>query len=301
MILLLSVFVLTLSCALGWIVAKLTLRLKHKSFITVVVSLLFFAAYYVLCFKAQTAMEDLAANAAAYGTKVKSAAYPLYLFGCVGTGDIRACLIVTAVVLALFGLMWYLISRSFLKIATSSGHTEKVEYKETAVKPKSIAGALFDKELRRFTASPSYMLNCGLGIVLLPVAGIVFLMKGEMLTMVMDSLPFLPKGSAAVLLCSMVCMLVSMNDMTAPSVSLEAKNLWLMQSLPIQPWQVLREKLNLQLLFTEIPVLFCAVCMAMILEDNWVQRALTIVIAILYTLFSALFGLFIGLKMPNLT
>lgn len=36
LMLLISVFVLTLSCALGWVVAKISLKLKNKSFITVV-------------------------------------------------------------------------------------------------------------------------------------------------------------------------------------------------------------------------------------------------------------------------
>ena len=41
---LLSLFVLTLSCALGWVVAKISLKLKNKSFITVFVSLVFLGA-----------------------------------------------------------------------------------------------------------------------------------------------------------------------------------------------------------------------------------------------------------------
>lgn len=298
---LISVFVLTLSCALGWVVAKATLKLKHKSFITVFISLIFFAVYYVFCFQAQNVIEELAVNAAFYGTKVKSAAYILYLFGCVGTGDWKACLIITALVLALFGLMWYLISRSFLKIATSSGYAEKVKYKETVVKQKSVSGALFAKEMRRFTSSPNYMLNCGLGIILLPVAGIVLLIKGETLTLAMSSMPELPQGSLAIFICSIVCMVAAMNDMTAPSVSLEAKNLWLMQSLPVSPWQVLRAKLNLQLVLTAIPVLFCGICGAVIIPDHLLNRVLTVLLALLYALFSALFGLFMGLKMPNLT
>ena len=43
---LISVFVLTLSCALGWLVAKVSRKLKHKSFITVIVSLAGLAIYY---------------------------------------------------------------------------------------------------------------------------------------------------------------------------------------------------------------------------------------------------------------
>ena len=37
--------------------------------------------------------------------------------------------------------------------------------------------ALLEKEFRRFLGSPNYMLNCGLGIILLPALGIVLLVK----------------------------------------------------------------------------------------------------------------------------
>ena len=50
---LISIFVLTLSCALGWVVAKVSRKLKHKSFITVIVSLAGLAIYYFFVFKAQ--------------------------------------------------------------------------------------------------------------------------------------------------------------------------------------------------------------------------------------------------------
>lgn len=49
-----------------------------------------------------------------------------------------------------------------------------------------------------------------------------------------------------------------MNDMAAPSISLEGKNLWLLQSLPVKPWQALRAKLSVQLLLTSIPALFAS-------------------------------------------
>ena len=54
LVLLLSLFVMTLSCALGWVVAKISLKLKNKSFITVLVSLLFLGGYYFFYFNAQT-------------------------------------------------------------------------------------------------------------------------------------------------------------------------------------------------------------------------------------------------------
>ena len=300
LILLISVFVLTLSCALGWVVAKISLKLKNKSFITVVISLAFIGGYYFFYFKAQTLIQDLLANAAVYGEKIKGAAYPLYLFGRVGAGDAFAMLIVSAVILALFGLMWALISHSFLKIATSSGNTAKKVYKETEVKQKSIALTLLSKEFGRFTSSPNYMLNCGLGIILLPIAGVMLLWQGGTVISVLNEIFVERAGCVPVLLCAVVCTLASMNDMAAPSVSLEGKSLWLMQSLPVTPWQVLRSKLSMQLILTEIPVLFCTACIAFIYPFTPLELLLTVLVPMLYTLFSALFGLFLGLKMPNL-
>ena len=300
LVLLISVFVLTLSCALGWVVAQISLKLKNKSFITVVVSLAFIGGYYFFYFKAQTLIQDLLVNAAVYGEKIKGTAYPLYLFGRVGAGDAFAMAVISAVILALFVLMWALISRSFIKIATSSGQTTKKVYKESAMKQKGIAAALLAKEFGRFTSSPNYMLNCGLGILLLPSCGVLLLWKGEAVISVLNEVFGERAGCVPVLLSAAVCMLASMNDMAAPSVSLEGKSLWLMQSLPVTPWQVLQEKLCMQLLLTGIPALFCTVCIAFIYPYTPLELLSAVLVPMSYVLLSALFGLFLGLKMPNL-
>ncbi|MCI6732349.1 MAG: hypothetical protein MR487_08510 [Lachnospiraceae bacterium] len=46
LIFLISIFILTLSCILGWVVTRISLKLKNKSLISVLVSLLFFGGYY---------------------------------------------------------------------------------------------------------------------------------------------------------------------------------------------------------------------------------------------------------------
>ena len=237
---LISAFVLTLSCALGWLVAKVSRKLKRKNFITVIVSLAGIAVYYFFVFKAQTALEALVANAALYGEKIKGAAHPLYLVGCVGTGDGRAMLLVSLIVAALFALMWALLAHSFLKLSTATGASERAVYRERTLKRQSADAALFQKELARFTASPNYMLNCGLGILLLPVAGVALVIKGGELLPLLQMAFGDRGGCVEVLLCTGVCTIAAMNDMAAPSVSLEGKNLWLAQSLPVTPWQVLR-------------------------------------------------------------
>ena len=297
---LVPVFVLTFSCALGFVVAKISLKLKRKSLITVIVSLAFFAVYYFAVFKAQTLISRLLSNALAFGEAVKDAAYPIYLFGQVGVGDPIPCLVISLVVAALFALMWALISRSFLKLATSTGKSERKVYKETAVRPKSVSLALLGKEFSQFLASPNYMLNCGLGILMLPVCGVLLLWKGGAFLTVMNEVFGERPGSVPVLLCAMGCMIASMNDMAVPSVSLEGKSMWLMQSLPVNPWQALRAKLSVQLLLTGVPMLFCLLCLAMVYPFAPLDIALAAVQTLFFVLLSAVFGLFMGLKMPNL-
>ena len=294
-----SLFVLTLSCALGWVVAKISLKLKRKSFITVIVSLVFFGLYYFVCFRSQAMITDLLLNAEDVGNRIKGI-YPLYLFGRVGCGDGVAMLIVSAVVIALLALVWYLIARSFLHIATASGNTAKTVYHEKAVKPVSADAALLRKELGRFTASPLYMLNCGLGTVFLVVLAVLALIKGREVFLMMNALFAGGEGFVTVLAALCLCLLAGSNDISTPSVSLEGKSLWIAQSLPIDPWQALRAKLRMHLLITELPLVVCAVCVAAVSGLDFLHAALLVVVPMVYVVLSAAFGLFMGLKRPNL-
>lgn len=185
-VLLVSVIVMVLSCLLGWVVARISLKLKHKSFVTVILSLLFLAAYYFVYYKAQGLITLLAENAAVYGAKIRGSAYLLYLFGSVGAGDWLAMLIVTLSQAALLALTLWVIARSFLKIATATGSVKKARFEHRAVRAQSVQRALLGKELRRFAASPNYMLNCGFGILMLPAAGIALLIKGRALAQLLD-------------------------------------------------------------------------------------------------------------------
>ena len=48
-------------------------------------------------------------------------------------------------------------------------------------------------------------------------------------------------------------------------------------------------------------VLFCDICMCMVLRAGVVELFFGMVVSMLFVLFMALFGLMLGLKMPNLT
>ncbi len=295
-----TVVVLLLSCLLGWVVARISLKLKNKSFITVLVSLLFVGAYYFFYFRASGFLRDIIQNAGVYGAKIKGAAYGLYLFGRVGEGSWAAAAIFLAGTAAAFALVWIVLIRSFLMIATDGGRAERVRYTERTARRKTPFGALLGKEFSRFTASPNYMLNCGLGVLILVGCGVALLAKGREVCEVIGTLLAGRPDGAAVLLCAALCLISSLNDMAAPSVSLEGKSLWIPQSLPVEPRTVLRAKASVQMILTGLSLLFAAVCAALILKTALAVKLLICVLPLSYAAFSALFGTAVGVRMPLL-
>ena len=298
--LLVSVFVFTLSCILGWAVARISVHLKNRSLVVVLLSLVFFGLYYFFFFNLSEYMNALIANAAAIGEEVRSSAHILYIIGRCGTGDLLSMLYLTLAVSVLFIATCYVLSRSFIKIATASEKTAKREYRSRTVKMRSVSSALLFRESARLLASPTYMLNCALGTPLLLIAGTFLLIQGQGILSFTSSLS-LPDEPCAVILCFGVCALCAMNDLTAPSVSLEGRSLWIAQSLPVQPWELLCAKLKLHLLLTAAPALYCSVCVCIVFRPDALTAAVCLVLPAVFTLFTAALGLILGLEKPNLS
>lgn len=299
LVLAVSLIVLVLSCVLGWVVAKISAKLKRKSFLTVLIALVFFGLYYTVCFRASDLLQDLMQHMDTLGDALQGA-YPLYLPGRMGEGDWLAMLLVLAVTLALCAAVYVVLDRTFIGIATATGAAARTVYKEKAVKAAGASSALLRREFGRFTSSPNYMLNCGLGTVMLPILGVVLLVKmNDMLPVLQELAGSETSGFMATMLCAALCLVGTMNDMASSSVSLEGKNLWLAQSLPVTTWQVLRAKLLVQMLVTGLPMAVTSALVILALRPALPEAALLVVLPLLFVWLSAEFCLTLDLKRPN--
>ncbi len=301
-VLLLSLIVMILSCALGWVVAKLSIRFKNKSYLTVILSLAVIAIYYYFYFRAQEMLQQLIANAAELGDRLGGGWNPIYMVGRGAEGDLVRMLLPLAVVIVLFLLVWTLLEKSFLKIATASGGGgAKAEYKGGALRAHGVGRALLGRELKHFTASPNYMLNCGLGIIVLVGGAIALLWKGAVVLQALGSVFGNISGALPVLAAGVLCLIGSMNIITAPSVSLEGKTIWIVQSLPVTAAQALFAKLNTQLVLTAPPMALCALCAVFALRFQPLTGLLVLLSALLYCVFIGCIGLWLNLRRPNLS
>ena len=298
-----GVLVLVLTCALGWVVALVSAKLKNRSFLTVLLSLAFIVIYYIVYFRLNQYIQSIVTNAEQVGRSFRTALWPLYQIGLACTGGAAAFAVTTALAAALLALLVWVMGRSFTRIVTASSGGKKSVYRRRAMKNSGRKAALLRKELRRFTASPGYMLNCGLGIVLMPVLAAAALIKmgwvRETLGSLLEQIPAL-EAMVPVLAAGALCLLCATNVVSAPSVALEGRSLWLLQSLPVPAGEALAAKEKLHILLNGVPALLLGVVLAVVLRLEAVTAVFMLTAALAFTAFTGALGLVLGLRRPNL-
>lgn len=300
-LLLVSIFILTLSCILGWVVARVTVKLKNKSFITVLISVIFIGAYYYLYLNAYKMLEGILANIDLLGSKLQSGFSPIYWLGCSAEGNWLSTIPVAAIVLTVFMLTWWTLSRSFLRLATYKSGDAKKEYTLKSIKTGSVTGALLRKEARRLTSSANCMLNCCIsGVVFLTGAAIFIVIKGDSVRDLIESIPG-ANQYVTLIVCGIVCMFAGMNDYAAVAVSLEGSTINLIQSLPVSAWDVLKSKLTLHIITTQITAFIFSVCAAVVTRADALSGIIMVVFPQVYLFLVSVLQLIINLKHPNLT
>lgn len=292
-------FVTVLSCLLGWVVALLSSKFKNKSLLTVLFALIFLAAYYYFFSQSYQILQSLYAHSQEVGTAIRTWLYPVYLMGLGAEGNLPAMLGFTAGVLLLLGITWFILSKTFLRIATKRENSAKAVYQERKIKAAGLEQALFRKELRRYLNSPTYILNCSLGTVFMLALAVISLIYAGKIQ------PFLPlfgewRELFPVAAAVAVSTIASMNYLTAPSVSLEGRNLWILQSLPVPTAKVFDAKQRLHWVLTMPPALVLTVCLAVVLRLEPAEGVLAALFVLVFILFSSAGGLALNLKLPNL-
>ena len=301
--LLISVFVLVLTCVLGYVVALISTRMKNRSIVTVLFSLIFFAIYYYFCFNATKSLQKMIDNADKVQEVFRTKIFPAYAVGRAAEGRPGFFFGTAAAVLLLAALTLYVMSRSYVRIVTTEKGLKKKEYHEKSTARRSTGKALLAREGKKLLSSATYMLNACFASPAMIAAAIFLLIKGKDLAEGLSNLlNGFPNGERLlpVLLFAAAALLSSMNDITAPSISLEGKNLWILRSLPVEAKDVLHAKIRLHVLVTAIPAAVLVITGAVVLKLGFLAGFLVLLATVLLIMMEARAGLDMNLRFPNL-
>lgn len=290
---------LAICCFIGRLTAKITQKYKSNSILAIIVTIIFFGVYMLFVTYMNEITRVIIDNAGVISSVFKKYLPTVYWAGLSTEGN-ALWFVVTFLINALVCFaIFLLLSKTYISIVTENKSFVKRSKRIKPVKTKSVFSTLLNKEFLRFIGSPVYFVNCVFGAILLIVATVLIVIKSAdviALTSVLgEYYTLLP-----VIL--MVCAsLLSVQDcVSACSVSLEGSSLWILQSLPVKPSDVLLAKLTLHTLVTAPFALVFIIVSTVVLAINPVYSAL-IAIAVVATIFiSGAFGLKRNLLNPDL-
>ncbi|MBQ9197350.1 MAG: hypothetical protein IJ157_08965 [Clostridia bacterium] len=292
-----------LSCIVGGLIALIISRLRNKNFFTMLLSLAFLGAYFAVCFNMQSYIERMVQNGAAIGAAIQKALPPFYAMGlAMENGDWGRLLIFALWCIAPFALVYALLSRGFIRIATAKRGQKKIKYEARAMRASSLRWAMTQKELRRLANSSSYMLNGCLGAILSVAVAALTLIRGQS---ILQTLANVYAGGADVnafimpMACIIECFTLSMTNISAPSISLEGKNIWVLQSAPLRAADVLLPKVYMHLIVAVPASLISSLLFVLALPMAAADALLLFVTPLMVSVFMALLGVIVNLRWPR--
>ena len=302
--LLMPLIALALGCLIGWLVALATSRMRGKNVIMLLLSLVFLTAYFIIFSRLNDYMGTLIERGAEMADAVRRALFPAYHLGIsVVRGSLPSFLIFAACAIAPFVLMCALLSRSFVKITTAARGAKKVEYREKSLRASGARAALLRIELRRLWSMPMYILNASLGaIAMLALAGILIIYPN----LIIGGIPIellselSPDADLMLLGVLSLTVLTTVNSVSAPSISLEGKHLWIPKSLPVPAFDILLAKVGLHVFVCGVPALLAGIaCLIALPVNSALMAVLLFALPLLSTLMIALFGITLNLAFPR--
>lgn len=208
-------------------------------------------------------------------------------------------LIVFSIILTI--LSFLLISVKFSTILCTKPATYKKKYITKPMKVKNPMVSLIRKELGYFFSIPSYVLNGAFGTIAAIIMGIYMLVNPGGFDLTVDeSLDFLNvKSLTPFALLLSVTLFSAMNDITAPTISLEAKTLWIIKTMPIDCMDILIAKSLMSLIITLPGTLFLTICATFTFSLNIIDILFLIIVPSVAALFAGFLGVCVNLYFPR--
>ena len=304
MALFLPLIPMLVSTFIGFLIAKVSSGFRKKNIIQTVLTFVFV----IFCFAIRFFMEDIFRNGKV-GTTMESLAeatdntasfyLPVGWFSdAVNDKNVIEALLLVGVSSILFAGLFYIVGGSYRKINSNmKSHAASKSFKMTGQKKTHILNAIAFKEWKRMTGSSLYMTNGAMGDVMAIIMGIAALILGH------DKLSelvvkILPDGVSALqpAIPFIVYFFVGMFSTTVASPSLEGKNYWIVQSLPIEKRKLYQGKMLFNMYLT-VPIMeFVVLALCIVTRTPVINTILYLIFGFLLCCFSTAWGCVCGLK-----
>lgn len=292
---------IVIACVIGAIITRISIGFKYYNIINIVLTIIFALGLLFM----SSYISSLSINVADVGESVTQAVYSTYpltelYINAVYNQDLLSLFLFVGISIGLFVLFANIISLKYKEFNTElTTNLSNGDYKAKKLKKSSQFIALYKKEIRRFFSSSQYVINTGIGGVLLIVFSIMLgsygiielenLLEVYGLTIgIREILPLL--GS----------ILVGMTCTTACSISLEGKNLWILKISPLKVSKIFLSKIVVNLTILIPAIIISSTILAYVLDVSLELKIMLFITPIIYSFFTSVLGMVVNLRFPSL-
>lgn len=285
---------------LGALILSIASRMRRKNLVSLVLYLLLTLGILFASLSVSSTMGNLSdMQLAAYASTLLQALatiYPVSIWYTAGLGgNLGAFAGFAALSVGVFAVYILLVQRVYTSVCTAlTASASHQRYRLDALVQVTPLQALYRKELKRYFASAIYVMNTCIGGVLLALLGAAAVIAGpeQLQTFLGQSgilTQFIP------LLLGFMC---AISPTTSSAISMEGRQWWIVQSLPVSTRTVLNSKILVNLTVMLPCCVIAWILLLLALPMTALDALFVLLVPVCYTLFMSVVGLAVNLKMP---
>lgn len=297
-------FPTTIASMIGALIAWLSSKFRYSNAVATVFSIIFLITFMVVSFfvgrtgDSSIPLESMVNMGSTLGD-IMNKIYPLAIFFTKAVIDSN---LISLMIFVVFSVGWYmlfiaLLSSKYKAINTALlTHKTLSNYELAELRKASPLKALYKKELKRFFSSTVYVINIGVGVIMVLLLSIaVLFVTPDMLARIIPSSNV--EGIIERILPFVICGLLGMSCTTCVSLSLEGKNIWILKSLPIHAKSIFQSKMLVNLTLLIPAALLSSMFLSIRFASSFFSVVLIILVPLIYCFFITTWGMFVDIKM----
>ncbi len=212
--------------------------------------------------------------------------------------SVSGILLLTGGSIILFAVVFLIVGGSYRRINSAlRSHAASKDYKIGALEKHSVLNAIAFKEFRRLTGSTTYLIQGGFGEVLITVFSIITLVMGfdrivETITSGAPVDPVILRPAIPFF----IYFFLGMVSTCACTPSLEGKNYWIVQSLPIDKKTLYKGKMLFNMYLTLPFMVFATICFCISAGVPLVETVLDLLLGAALLALSTCWGCVCGVR-----
>lgn len=292
---------MTAASVLGALVAGIASRWRRKNLVSILLTLVFVCVIMVGSMRMGGMEEsELSAMVQEVGMALEGqirSLYPpaIWMGDAMVLGEYGKLALFLGVSLGGFLVFLEILQKVYVNICLLlSAREAKGNYRMKELREKSLLRTMVERELRRYFSSTVYVTNTLVGELLMVLLAVAVLAVD---TQTIERTLGLPGVVGRALPILLGCLPVMM-PITACSISMEGKQWWMLQTLPVTRRDVIRSKVAANLLVALPFYLVSEVLVFVALRPGWADGLSLLAVPAVYIVFGARMGLAVNERLP---